>query len=364
MEIMQYVGMDVHKDQIEIAVFSKEGRTAELVTKTPNQESSLRKFFAKLQERGEVIAGYEAGCLGFDLFRTLESIGVLCVVIAPSKIARKPGDKVKTDRKDAILLAKVLRTGDYQPIYVPSRKDEQVREFLRAREDRKSDLTKTKQRLLKFFLRNGYRYEGKKNWTQKHRKWMQQIEFVSPLQESTYQLYHTTLVSQEQQLARIDERVREIAMNPEYTERVGVLRCFKGIDFLTALSFVVEISDYRRFMSAEAFMGFLGMTPKEHSSGTRRNQGGITKAGNSHLRKLLIESSWHYRYKSMPSKTLEARRTGQSEAIVAYAEKARIRLQYKFGKMIYQGKPKQLVVTGVARELSGFIWGAMTAHIA
>ena len=299
-----------------------------------------------------------------SVLTALESIGVLCVVIAPSKIARKPGDKVKTDRKDAILLAKTLRHGDYQPIYVPSRKDEQVREFLRAREDRKSDFTKNKQRLLKFFLRNGYRYEGKKNWTQKHRLWMQQIEFASPLQESTYQLYYTTLISQEQQLKRIDERVRELAMSSEYAERVGILRCFKGIDYLTAISFVVEISDYRRFKSAEAFMGFLGMTPKEYSSGNRRNQGGITKTGNSHLRKLLIESSWHYRYKSMPSKALEARRAGQSEPIIAYAEKARIRLQSKFNKMIYRGKPQQLVVTSVARELSGFIWGAMTAQIA
>lgn len=364
MEIMQYVGMDVHKEQIEIAVLHREGRTPELMTQIPNREASLRKFFTKLKENGDIITGYEAGSFGFELFRFLESIGVLCVVIAPSKIARKPGDKVKTDRRDAVLLAKTLRHGDYQPIYIPSRKDEQVREFLRAREDRKSDFTKTKQRLLKFFLRNGYRYEGKKNWTKKHREWMQQLDFASPLQESTYQLYYTTLISQEQQLKRIDERVRELAMSAEYAQRVGILRCFKGIDYLTALCFVVEISDYRRFSSAEAFMGFLGMTPSESSSGSRRKQGGITKTGNSHLRKLLIESSWHYRYKSTPSKALEARRTGQSETIIAYAEKARIRLQNKFNKMIYRGKAKQLVVTSVGRELAGFIWGAMTGNIA
>ena len=158
--------------------------------------------------------------------------------------------------------------------------------------------------------------------------------------------------------------MQELAMSSEYVEKVGKLRCFKGIDYLTALSFVVEISDYRRFISAEAFMGFLGVTPTEYSSGSHRSQGGITKTGNTHLRKLLIESSWHYRFKSMPSKALEARREGQSEETIVYAEKARNRLQSKFYKMIQRGKPKQVVVTSVARELAGFIWGVMTAHTA
>jgi|SRR6056297_1530755 len=364
METIQYVGMDDHKEFIEVAVFKQFSRDPEIVKTLKNSKPTIKRFFEQLARNGEIIAGYEAGCMGFQLQRLIESFGHLCILIAPSKTARKPGDKIKTDKRDAIVIAKALRNQDYQPIYIPTKQDEEVREYLRARTDRKLDLTRTKQRVLKFFLRNGYRYPGDRYWTQKHLSWMKTLTFRSELQKETFEHHFTVLIAQEQHVQRMDQRIQEIATSGRYEKQVAQLRCFKGIDYLTALSLIVEIGDFRRFKSAEAFMAFLGLTPSEYSSGNTRRQGAITKAGNTHIRKLLIESSWHYRYTCPPSNRLQQRRNGQSEQIIHYADKALSRLQRKFTKMVYRGKPKQVAVTSVARELAGFIWGLMTTNYA
>lgn len=362
METIQYVGMDDHKDFIEVAVLTQLSKKPTITTRLKNQKNTIKRFFEKISGKGEIIAGYEAGCMGFQLQRHIESLGHVCLLMAPSKTARKPGDRVKTDKRDAIVIAKALRNQDYQAIYIPTKHDEEVREYLRARADRKLDLTRTKQRLLKFFLRNGYQYPGDRYWTQKHLNWMKELSFASELQKDTFENYFHVMQAQEQHVERMDQRIQAIAVSEKYAPQVAKLRCFKGIDYLTALTLVVEIGDFRRFHSAQAFMGFLGLTPSESSSGSKRRQGAITKAGNSHVRKLLVESSWHYRYKCPPSKRLQQRRLGQPEGVIQYADKALSRLQRKFIKMVYRSKPKQVAVTSVARELAGFIWGVMTEN--
>lgn len=364
MEIVQYVGMDDHKDFIEVAVFTRNSKDPEMMERLKNEQTTIKRFFKKISANGDIVAGYEAGCMGFQLQRLIESMGHLCIVMAPSKTARKPGDRIKTDKRDAIVIAKALRNQDYQPIYIPTKHDEEVREYLRARADRKLDLTRTKQRLLKFFLRNGYRYPSDRYWTQKHFTWMKTCEFPSEIQRETFENYFHVLQTQEQHIQRMDQRIQELAMSARYAQNVGKLRCLKGIDYLTALTLIVEVGDFHRFRSAQSFMGFLGLTPSEYSSGNKRRQGGITKAGNSHVRKLLVESSWHYRHRCAPSGRLQQRRIGQSEEVVHYADKALFRLQRKFSKMVYRSKPKQIAVTSVARELAGFIWGVMTENFA
>lgn len=364
METIQYVGMDDHKDFIEVAVFSQNSKDPEMTKTLKNQPTTIKRFFSKIAANGNIIAGYEAGCMGFQLQRLIESMGHLCILMAPSKTARKPGDRIKTDRRDAIVIAKALRNQDYQPIYIPTKQDEEVREYLRARADRKLDLTRTKQRLLKFFLRNGYQYPGNRYWTQKHLAWMKSVDFASDMQRETFETYFYVLQTQEQHVQRMDIRIQEIATSAKYVKQVGKLRCLKGIDYLTALTLIVEVGDFHRFASAQSFMGFLGLTPSEYSSGNKRRQGGITKAGNSHVRKLLVESSWHYRYTAAPSQRLQQRRIGQSELVIQYADKALSRLQRKFSRMVFHSKPKQIAVTSVARELAGFIWGVMTENFA
>ena len=230
--------------------------------------------------------------------------------------------------------------------------------------DIKDDLKRAKQRLLHFLLRRGLRYNAGGNWTGKHRQWIRSLELEEAIEQETLNEYYTRVVELEEQRFRMAARVEEIAEEARYSEAVRQLKGFKGIGTLIALSLVVEIGDFRRFATAEQFMAFLGLVPTEHSSGNKRRQGGITKAGNSYLRKLLVEAGWHYRTWQPGSKRLAMRRKGLPAQLVAYGNRAGRRLHKKFVRMMYAGKPSQVAVTAVARELSGFIWGAMTGKIA
>jgi transposase len=355
-----YAGMDVHKETIAIAVFRDNNRNVEFERQIRNDPGRIKKFFKRLQDKGEnIICCYEAGPTGFAIFRQLEEMAITCYIAAPSLLPRKPGDRIKTDKRDAIMLAKVLRNQEIVPVHVPTRSDESVRDYLRMCDDMKSDLKKQKQRLLQFLLRIGKKFEaGKKYWTGTHRTWLKALQFEEAMHITVFNEYYTTILEQEAKIGRLKEKIEEIGAEERYAERVSKLRCFKGIDTLTALTFVAEIGDFRRFRKAQEFMSYMGLVPSEHSSGEKRKIGGITKAGNSRLRKLLIESSWHYR-NYQPSKRLAIRRRGQDAEIIAYADKAGKRLNKKFTKLIYNGKSPQKTVTAIARELSGFIWGMM-----
>jgi transposase len=365
MKKIHYVGMDVHKETVSMAVLTNSGPEVVMEKTLPNENGALRRWFKKLSENGRVITVYEAGCCGYTLQRFLEKeTNIPCLIVAPGKVPRKPGDRVKTDKRDAVTLARLLRSGEAESIHVLTAEDEAVRDYLRAREDLRVDLLRNRQRLLGFLLRHGYRYTEGGNWTQKHERWLKDLELPDEISRKTLDTYLFKIKDLELRLSDMETTIEQIATQERYKEKVAQLRCFKGIDTLIALSVICEIGDFRRFASAGAFMSFLGIVPREHSSGQSRRQGRVTKAGNGHLRRLLTEAAWHYRFKNPVSVRLAARRAGCSASVVFYADKARLRLQKKFSSLLWQGKSAQVAVTATARELSGFIWGAMTGNIA
>jgi len=363
MERVCYVGMDVHKETIDAVVMDLGGREPRFEKRISAHMSAVRRFFDPLLREGAVVAGYEAGCLGFKLYRELRGMGVRCVVIAPSSIARAPGERVKTDRRDALMLAKLLRNGEGQAVHVPEPCDEAVRDYLRARADLKVELKRYRQRLQHLLIRHGLVFVDGKNWTLRYRRWLGQQQFAHEALKETVDLYYGRILELEGRLVEMDQRIQEMAEGQRYGQAVGRLRCLRGIDYLTALALVAEIGDFRRFGSAEQFMAFLGLVPSEHSSGATRRQGGITKTGNRHIRRLLVEASWHYRYSRPPSAGLRRRREGQSEQVVVYADRAMRRLAKKFHRLVGRGKSSQVAVTAAARELAGFVWGLMVGKI-
>ena len=363
MKSVSYVGMDVHKETIDCAVMEEFSAEIQLEKRMSNSLVSLKRFYGRLLSKGPVVAGYEAGCLGYKLQRELTDLGVKCVVIAPSRIARAPGERVKTDRRDSRMLAKLLRSGEAPSVHIPERCDEAVRDYLRARSDLREELKRYRQRLGNLLIRHGHLYTAGRNWTLKYRRWLKEQEFTDPTLAETVELYYGRILELEARLLEMDRRIEEIAEGERYAEPVGRLRSLKGIDYLIALSMVCEIGDFRRFATAEQFMAFLGLVPSEHTSGSKRRQGGITKTGNRHIRRLLVESSWHYRYHGPPSKALRRRREGQSEEVVVYADRAMRRLAKKFHRLVGRGKSSQVAVTATARELAGFVWGLMVDRL-
>jgi len=364
MGILHYVGMDVDKEKIAIAVLTGGKATPMAETIIRNEGQAIDIYFKNLMSAGDLVACYEAGCLGYSLYRQLTELGVQCVVAAPSQIPHRPGDRVKTDRRDALTLARALRNGDLSAVHVPTREDEAVRDYLRMLEDMKADLRKAKQRVLGFLLRRRIRYEQGTAWTQLHRAWLQALQLEDPLEQLTLTEYRCQVDELEEKCRRIKAGIEEIAARKSYAEPVAKLKAFKGVETLIALSLVSEIGDFRRFAGADQFMAFLGLVPSERSSGNKRRLGGITKAGNSHLRKLLVEAAWQYRSYHPSSTRLMKRREGLSPSLVSYANRAGRRLNKKFLRLIFRGKASQTVVTAVARELSGFLWGAMVDRVA
>jgi transposase len=360
-----YVGMDVDKEKIATAVM-KEGDNEVISARiVRNSPEAIRRYFKELAAQGtQIRACYEAGFCGFQLARQLSEMGVGCAVAAPGMLPKMPSDRVKTDRRDARLLARALRNGDVHEVYVPTKRDEAARDYLRAYEDAKGDLKRAKQRVLHFLLRHGLRYTHGGNWTGGYRKWLASLQFDEAMEQEILDEYYAQVVDLEERCQRMAARVEEIAGEERYAEPVRQLKAFKGIGTLIALSLIVEIGDFRRFATAEQFMAFLGLVPSEHSSGSKRRQGSITKAGNSHLRKLLVEAGWQHRSYHPQSKRLMERREGLPAGLVAYANRAGRRLNKKFLRLLYAGKPSQVAATAVSRELAGFIWGAMTGHTA
>jgi len=357
-----YVGMDVHKETVRIAVLKGKEKETVYEGTHKNDVTRIVKFVKAYAEKGKVVAGYEAGCMGYTLQRALATVNVECRVIPPNQVPRVGSQRIKTDSRDAVLIARMLKNNEGGGIYVPTPQDEATRDLLRCRDDIKLDMNRCKQRISKFLLRLGHVYDKESAWTKAHRGWMQGLAFANGLHKETFDQYYSYLVSLEDRLGRLDVRIKEMAADPAYAERISRLRCFKGIDYITALALVCEIGDFNRFPNAGAFMAYVGLVPSEHSSGGSRRQGGITKTGNTHLRNLLIESSWHYRYYSSPSATLKNRRAGNSEVVIDYADRALRRLQSKHVRLVRAAKNSKSATTAVARELAGFVWGMMTEN--
>jgi transposase len=355
-----FVGLDAHKVAINVAMLLP-GRAVPVVWECANEKASVRRMLRKVSREGPgaVRFCYEAGPCGYALQRWIREAGEECVVVAPSLIPRKPGDRIKTDRRDARKLAEFYRAGLLTEVHPPTEEDEAARDLCRAREDAHEDLVRSRHRLSKLLLRRGRQWvEGKRAWSQGHRLWLRSLRFEHPEDQLVLDDYLLAIEQVEIRLAALDQEIEKLSRQDRYSQVVGALRCFRGIETLTAMSLVAELHDFMRFDSARGLMAFLGLIPSEHSSGDKESRGQITKAGNGHVRRLLIEAAWHYRHR--PSVlSLSKRREGQAAEVVALADKAMYRLHRRFARFLERGKARPKVVVAIARELTGFTWAAM-----
>ena len=356
-----FVGMDAHKKAISVAMLLP-GQHQPVEWQLANEPAAIRRLAKKLQREapGEVRCCYEAGPCGYVLQRQLETCGVICEVVAPSLIPVKPGDHIKTDRRDALKLARSLRSDDLTAVHPPTSADEAVRDLCRCREDARKDLMRARHRLETFLLRRACLYTlTRRRWGQPYRAWLGSLKFEHAADQVTFEDYVRTIEQAEERLRRLDERLAAVAEQDPYREPVGWLRCFRGIDTMTAIAVVAELHDFRRFLTARALMAYLGLVPSEHSTGQRPRRGAITKAGNIHVRRLLIEAAWHYRHRPHVGVGIRQRRKGQPDRIIAIADRAQERLCHRFRTLTARGKIPNKVVVAVARELVGFVWAAL-----
>jgi transposase len=307
---------------------------------------------------GVIECCYEAGPNGYTLQRRLRGGRIQCRVIAPSLVPRKPGERVKTNRRDARKLAELLRADLLTEVRPPTEAEEAVRDLCRARDDARADLLRCRQRLGKLLLRRGLIYRGR-NWTRRHRDWLNQLAWPHPAERHVVTDYRQAIAQIEARILEIDRLLDEIARTAPYAAAVAALRCFRGIETMSAMTLLAELHDFRRFHSPRALMAFLGLVPSEDSTGDRRRRGAITKMGNSLVRRLLVEAAWHYHHEPRFSAPLRRRRAGQPPAILAIATKAEQRLCRRYRRLCARLKPKPLVITAVARELVGFLWAAL-----
>lgn len=366
-----YVGMDTHKDTFSLCCYTNEKEQAEFPQKVEGHYSKVLNYIEAMRfhygDDALFICGYEAGCLGFKLYKDLTAHNVKCVIMAPSTMSTPKGKRIKTDSRDAALIARCLAHHDYSAVHIPTEEDEQVKEYIRMRDDHKAGLKRVKQQIQAFCLRHGCQYSSTKNsWTQAHIHWLRGLK-LDGLYAETLEEYLLEYDYLTQKLERIDKRIEELATDDEYWERVHRLECFIGIKKLTALSIVVETGDFKRFADASQYAAFLGLTPGEDSSGGNQNRLSITKAGNAHLRTLLVEAAQSYT-RGQPghkSKLLAARQEGNTPAVIAYADRANERLRRRYYRLtLNHGKKANVAKTAVARELACFIWGMMTDNIA
>jgi transposase len=361
-EDITYVGMDTHKEMNHVAILIA-GSTEPITDSFPNTAEAVKRFVRKLKKRApdqEIRCCYEAGPLGYALQRSLIGLGLDCVVVAPSLIPIKPGERIKTDRRDARKLAELYRAGLLTEVHPPTADQEAVRDLCRTREAAKGDQNRTRHRLTKFLLRRAVRWTtGRKAWTKAHLEWLRSRRLEHPADQTTLDDLLLGLEQIESRLSALDEKMQGFASEAPYAEPVGLLRCFRGIDTLTALSIVTELHDWRRFNSPRALMAYLGMVPSEHSSGNSQHRGALTKAGNKRLRRLFIESAWHYRHRPAVGYRLRTRRKGQPTQTIALADRAQHRLHKRYRHLIERGKPSNKVVAAVGRELVGFVWAAL-----
>lgn len=351
-----WVGLDVHKETISVAVFESSRSQGRPVVTIPNEPIQIRKLFSRLKTEGEVRACYEAGSCGYEVYRQLATMRIACDVVAPGLIPVRVGDRVKTDRRDAEKLARLFRAGELTSIRVPTEAEEALRDLLRCREDAREDVLRQRHHVLKFLLRHGRIFRETKHWTLAHWKWLRAQRFEQPLAQTVFTEYLSTL---EKTLARVTTLDQEIAKQAEkepYKALVGRLRCLRGIDTLSAMALIAEICDFARFEHPRELMAYLGLVPSERSSGGKQRRGSITKTGNAHARRIFVEASWHYRHAPARSATMKARWEGQPRTVVDHAFKAQERLHRRYFRLTSRGKPSQVAVVAVARELCGFIW--------
>ena len=330
--------------------------------KIANELRAVRQLARRIEREaeGEVICVYEAGLCGYTLQRQLQGYRIQVQVVAPSLIPRKPGDRIKTDRRDARKLAFLSQAGLLTEVCPPSREEEAVRDLCRCREAARQDLTRNRHRLSKLLLRQGRVYRAGRNWTQAHRHWLRSQSFERAAARIVFDDYLLGIEQLEERLRALEADLEAISLEEPYQQPVSWLRCFRGIDTVSALTIVAELHDFRRFENPRRLMAYLGLVPGESSSGERTRRGGITKAGNRHVRRVLVEAAWHYRHRPAVGKALRQRRAGQPARVIALADRAQVRLHRRFYRLVLTNhKPTQKAVVAVARELVGFLWATL-----
>lgn len=363
MSKVRYVGLDVHAETIVIAMCDVGSAAAEIWKAVPFSESRLLAELKRLGRLGSLKVCYEAGPTGFGLQRFLAGHGVDCVVVAPSLVPQASGSRVKTDRRDAKKLAHFLRSGDLTPVWIPDEQTEALRDLERAREDARIAERRARQQLLKFLLRHGRRFsEGKNHWTVKHWVWIRRQTFDQSALNRVLEDSVQTVQQATQRVRELTQDIQECVHDWALAPLVKNFQAFRGVQLVTAVGLAAEIGNFQRFQKASQFMAFVGLVPSEHSSGQTRRQGRITKTGNKHVRRLLIEAAWHYYACPVGvSAALTKRREGVPVKVVAIADKAQQRLRRKAWRMQQLAKSPNKLVTALARELAGFLWAAARA---
>jgi len=350
------IGLDVHRATIAVAIAEEEGAPSSYGS-IANDPSAVRKLMTRLGGPDfQLRVAYEAGPTGYALHRQLTKLGIECLVVAPSLIPRRPGDKVKTDRRDALKLAQWLRSGDLTPVWVPDEAHEALRNLVRARADAKADQLRAKHRLSKFLLRQGcWPPVGTKNWSQRHVQWLRQLQFEHVPDQIVFADYLAVVTAAGERIKQLETALHQCAQSSSQAAMIRALQAFRGIGFLSAVTIVAEAGDVRRFRTAPQLMAYAGVVPSESSSGSKHHRGPITKTGNSLLRHVFGEAAHHARHAPRVAGTLKHRQVDVPQPIVDLAWRAQLRLHTRYRHLSSRiGRPKAL--TAVARELAGFIW--------
>jgi len=351
-----FVGMDVHKESIEVTL-AEEGGEVRRLGRIGGDRGSLLKMARKLQSRGgERVFVYEAGPCGFWIQRELVALGERCMVVSPALVPKRAGDHVKTDRRDSERLASLARAGELGAIHVPDIRDEAIRDLVRGRDDAVIAQRRVRQQLKALLLRNDIGYVGKTSWTGAHRRWLSELKLPEPAQQIVFEEYVDATAVATDRIERLTRAIQTETLTWRFAPVVAALQAMRGIQFVHAVTLIAELGDLTRFGSARSLMGYLGLVPREASSGEHRRQGSITKAGNSYARRALIEAAWAYRHPARVTRIIATRQTGLPKAACDIAWRAQLRLSSKYRRLNARHLNHNKIVVALARELSGFVW--------
>jgi transposase len=352
-QVRSWAGLDVHaRSVLAVTVDALSGEMR--IRRLPGTTSEVVEFCASLP--GPTRVAYEAGPTGYGLQRQIAALGHDCAVVAPSLIPKRPGERVKTNRRDALTLAKLHRAGELTPVWVPDPAHEAIRELVRAREAAMEDLRAKRQHLQSFLLRHGRVFTGRGAWTRAHTRWLCELRFEHPAQHLVLAEYRQAIADAETRLERLTRQVAELVPSWSMAPVVAAYQALRGVAFLTAVTVAAEIGDVRRFDNPRQLMAYLGLVPSESSTGERVRRGGITKAGNGRARRVLIEGAWTYRFRARMSRLLQERQAGLPKAVCDIAWKAQLRLCARYRKLMARGKRQGVVTTAIAREMAAFLW--------